>query len=428
MKYFGTDGIRGIPNQELSAELAVRIGRAVASLGCKEVLLATDTRISKDMLAYALASGAMSKGMTVYFAGILPTPAIIYSSYLHGTVGVIITASHNPYQDNGIKIILKGRKLTKAEEESVEREIEVPLETGDNDIGRLIPADNIKEEYIEFLKSNIVPSHLKVCIDCANGATVMTAPDIFRLATKDLTVVANKPDGYNINSGVGSTHLDFLRKQVIQNACDIGFSFDGDGDRVLCVDALGNSIDGDRILYLLAGYLKKRNRLKHNKIALTVMSNPGIHKALQKEGIDVFETEVGDKNILKALNEQDLSLGGENSGHIILADCLPTGDGVLTALWILRILEEERCTLANFFKDIELYNDVMVNIRVKNREKVMNFTPLFEKVEEIRRLEDCKIIIRPSGTENLIRVTVMMRDKRKTEYYSSFLCDIIRNI
>lgn len=427
MKYFGTDGIRGIPNKELTVELAVRIGRAVSVLGCKEVVIATDTRISKDMLAYALASGAMSKGLTVHFAGVLPTPAIIYSSYVHKMIGVIVTASHNPYQDNGIKIILKGRKLTKAEEKKLEQEIDASSENGDC-IGSLIMADNVKREYIEFLKSHLFPSRLRVCIDCANGATALTAPAIFRLAVKDLTVAADTPDGYNINNGVGSTHLEFLRRQVLQNTCDIGFAFDGDGDRVLCVDSFGNVIDGDRILYMLAVYLKRRGCLKHNKIALTVMSNPGIVKALKEEGIDVIETEVGDKNIAQVLREQDLSLGGENSGHIILANTLSTGDGILTALWILRILEEESRTPLDFFKGMELYHDKMVNIRVKDRDKVMRYAPLFEKKEEIQRHEDCKIIIRSSGTEDLIRVTVMMRDIKKTEYYSSLLCGIIQSI
>lgn len=426
MKYFGTDGIRGIPNKKLTIELATKLGMALASLGSKEVVIATDTRISKDMLAYAIASGAMSRGLNIYFAGVMPTPALIYTSEQMNIVGVMITASHNPYTDNGIKVLNKGIKLSEKEELLVEELIDNPLDY-DGEIGRLIILDSAKDNYINFILSKAIKTSLKVCIDCANGATATTAPVVFEHITNDLLVTANEPNGYNINNGVGSTHLEFLKKNALENKCDIGFAFDGDGDRVLCIDNHGNTIDGDMLIFIIAKYLKQKNKLNHNKVVLTIMSNLGLISNLKQNGIEVVETPVGDKYVVRELLDNNLSVGGENSGHIIMPDELKTGDGVLVALTIVKLLEETKTTINDWLKDVIMYADKLVNIRVMDRNSVMNNKGLFKRIEEIKQElnNDCKIIVRASGTEDLIRVTVMAQTKEIVEKYSNELVKLV---
>lgn len=426
MKYFGTDGIRGIPNEKLTIDLVTKLGMALASLNSKEVVIATDTRVSKDMLAYAIASGCMSRGMNVIFAGVMPTPTLIYYSYTKKITGVMITASHNPYVDNGIKILNNGFKLSEDEELMVEALIDNPKDY-DGEIGKFIIDNNAKDDYIRFILSNITKTNIKVCIDCAHGATYQTAPLVFGEITNNLVVIANKPDGYNINNGVGSTHLELLRKTVILNKCDIGFAFDGDGDRVLCVDKFGNTIDGDMLIYILARYLKKHNKLNENKVVLTIMSNLGLIDDLKKNGIDVIETKVGDKYVVQDLFKNHLSLGGENSGHIIMPDIFYSGDGVLVASIIVKILVEEKCSIHDLLSDVYMYSNKIVNIKVNNKENVLNSNLLLNRIEEIRRKldYDCKIIVRASGTEDLIRVSVMAKNAELVELYSNELINII---
>lgn len=429
MKYLGTDGIRGIPNKKLTIDLVTKLGMALATLNSKEVVIATDTRISKDMLAYAIASGCMARGMNVIFAGVMPTPALIYYSYTKKITGVMITASHNPYTDNGIKVLNNGVKLTEDEELMVEALIDNPKDY-DGEIGKFIIDNNAKDDYIKFILSNIIKTNIKVCIDCAHGATYQTAPLVFSEITNNLVVIANKPDGYNINNGVGSTHLELLKETVVANKCDIGFAFDGDGDRVLCIDKNGNTIDGDMLIYILARYLKKHNKLNDNKVVLTIMSNLGLISDLNKKGIDVIETKVGDKYVVQELFTNHLSVGGENSGHIIMPDILHTGDGVLVASIIVKILDEEKCSINDLLFDVYMYSDRMVNIKVNNKENVLNSSLLFNRVDEIKKElnNDCKIIIRASGTEDLIRVSVMARSTELVEQYSNELVNIVNDI
>ena len=286
------------------------------------------------------------------------------------------------------------------------------------------------EIYLSFLDKFITKSKKKIVIDTANGATYKTAPLAFNKITDNLTVIANNPDGYNINNGCGSTHLELLKRTVVNNKADIGFAFDGDGDRVLCVDSNGNTIDGDMLIYIYARYLKANNKLNQNKVVLSMMSNLGLIKSLNDYGIEIVETNVGDKYIIKALFDNDLSVGGENSGHIILKDILHTGDGVLNAILIIKILEETNTDIKSYFKDVVMYSDKMVNIKVKDKSKVLNSKALFDRVDEIKKVlnNDCKIIIRVSGTEDLIRVSVMARSKDLVEKYSSELVNIVNNI
>ena len=428
MKYFGTDGIRGVPNQKLTVDLVTKLGMALKVLGNKDLVIATDTRLSKDMLSSAITAGALSMGINVHFVGVIPTPALIYYSYVKKYTGVMITASHNPYTDNGIKVLKNGFKLSEEDEAKIEELIDNP-EIPSIEVGKYYVEDGM-EIYLSFLDKFITKSNKKIVIDTANGATYKTAPLAFNKITDNLTVIANNPDGYNINNGCGSTHLELLKRTVVNNKADIGFAFDGDGDRVLCVDSNGNTIDGDMLIYIYARYLKANNKLNQDKVVLSMMSNLGLIKSLNDYGIDTVETNVGDKYIIKALFDNDLSVGGENSGHIILKDILHTGDGVLNAILIIKILEETNTDIKSYFNDVVMYSDKMVNIKVKDKSKVLNSKALFDRVDEIKKdlNNDCKIIIRASGTEDLIRVSVMARSKDLVEKYSSELVNIVNNI
>ena len=427
MKYFGTDGIRGIPNEKLSIELLTRLGMALKCLGCNDVVIATDTRVSKDMLSCAIASGCLSRGINVHLGGILPTPALVYYSLKKKVVGVMITASHNPYYDNGIKIIKNGYKLSKEDELKIESLIDNP-EAYCNEIGQLTFENSIKEEYLNFILKNAVKSNLSVCLDCANGSVSTTAKLVFSKITNTLVVCADEPDGYNINNGVGSTHLDFLKHKVLENKCDIGFAFDGDGDRVLCVNKDGSSVDGDQIICVIAKYLKQINLLKHNKIVLSIMSNLGLISNLKENRIDVLETPVGDKYVTEALAANDLSIGGENSGHIIVNDIFHSGDGVLVAVLLMKILSDTNTELSDWLKDIQMYEDKMINIKVSNKQKVLENKGLYERIEKIKEElnGDCKIIVRPSGTEEVIRVSVMARSKELVNKYVEELVHLVK--
>ena len=429
MKYFGTDGIRGIPNQKLTVDLVTKLGSALKSLGSKDVVLATDTRLSKDMLSNAISAGALAAGLNVHFLGVIPTPALIYYSYIKKCTGVMITASHNPYTDNGIKVLKDGKKLSDVDEAKVEALID-NTETFGVEIGKYEIVENPKDEYLDFIKSHITKTNKKIVIDCANGATFETAVSAFKEITDNLVILSNTPDGYNINNNCGSTHLENLKATVINEKADFGFAFDGDGDRVLAVDSMGNTIDGDMLIYILARYLKLKGKLNNNKVVLSMMSNLGLLKSLKENDIDVIETPVGDKYVVKALFDNHLSVGGENSGHIILPDILHTGDGVLNAIIITKILEETKTDFNYWLKDVIMYADKMVNIKVKDKNSVLNNNGLFNRVDEIRKElnNDCKIIIRASGTEDLIRVSVMAKSLDLVNKYSNELVTMVNEI
>ena len=428
-KYFGTDGMRGVPNQKLTVDIISKMGAALESLGNKDVVLATDTRLSKDMLANAVIAGALSHGMNVHFIGVIPTPALIYYSKLKEYTGVMITASHNPYTDNGIKLLNKGYKLTDSEEAKVEELMDNPS-SYNGEIGRFINESNAYLDYINFMNKHINKSSLKIAIDCANGATYKTAPEIFSKVTDNLVVVANEPNGTNINNNCGSTHLELLKETVVKNKCDLGFAFDGDGDRVLCVDNNGNSIDGDMLIYLISKYLKNKNKLNKDSVVLSIMSNLGLLHKLDDDGIKVVETPVGDKYVVRAIMENNLSIGGENSGHIIVPEYLHTGDGVLNALLVCNLLSETNTKITDWFKDIKMYADKMVNIKVANKQNVLNNKNLFDRIDEIKKElnNDCKIIVRASGTEDLIRVSVMCKDEALMNKYSDELVKMVKEI
>lgn len=429
MKYFGTDGIRGIPNKTLTNELVYKIGKSLSTLGNKRVYVAFDTRISKDMLFCSLASGCMSMGLDVYNLGVLSTPGLIYYSKQKNAVGVMITASHNPYIDNGIKIILNGRKLNEFEEMKIEKYIEKPIDFSTS-IGRLFYDKQAQNEYINFILSKAQKSDFRIGIDCANGATYELSQAIFPRLVEEVIFIGCEPDGFNINEQVGSTNIQRLKELVIANKLDFGFAFDGDGDRVIAVDSNGNIIDGDKIIYILASYLKKHDKLNNNKVILTIMSDLGVINALNKIGISVNEVDVGDKYVYQSLIENDLSLGGENSGHIIFLDQLNTGDGVLIASILIEIFRKEEKIFQDYLKDINSYFSRTINLSIENKNNLIKNEILINKIDKIKNKfnQECKVIVRLSGTENLVRVTLMGKEEKKVNFYINELVEFIKEI
>lgn len=429
MKYFGTDGIRGKPNENLTVDLALAVGKALRYLGCRNVMIGTDTRVSKDMLASAVTAGCLSVGLNVYDLGIVSTPALLYLTQQEEMLGVMITASHNPYQDNGIKLMKDGSKLTPQEEKLIEAKLE---ENGTYLVepGQYFWSPEKKAIYLEFLKKHAYKTNLKIVIDCANGATTEIAPNIFTKVTSHLKTIACEPNGYNINLECGSTHLEKLRKTVLDYHYDIGFAYDGDGDRVLCVARSGDIIDGDHLVYLIARYLKDKNQLPNDMVVFTIMSNLGLIKDLERKGIKAIETSVGDKYVLQAMDTYRLMVGGENSGHIIVKNLFSSGDGILISLFILKILEETKTYFTDWFKDIPFYYSNMLNRTVKNKEKVLNHPLILRKTEEFRNnlCQNCKIIIRASGTEDVIRIMCMAQNKASVEQFLEELQQIIIKI
>lgn len=429
MKYFGTDGIRGIPNKTLTNELVYKIGKSLATLENKRVYVAFDTRISKDMLFCSLASGCMSMGLDVYNLGVLSTPGLIYYSKQKNAIGVMITASHNPYTDNGIKIVLDGRKLNESEEKEIEKYIENPVDFS-NSIGRLFYDRQAKNEYINFVLSKAQKSNFRIGIDCANGATYELSQMIFPRLAKEVKFIGCEPDGFNINEQVGSTNIYRLKELVLVNNLDFGFAFDGDGDRVIAVDFNGNIIDGDKIIYILASHLKRQDKLKNNKVCLTVMSDLGVIKALNEIGVSVNEVNVGDKYVYQNIVENDLSLGGENSGHIIFLDQLNTGDGVLIASILIEIFRKEEKIFQDYLKDINSYFTRTINLSTENKNNLIKNEMLINKIDKIKNKfnQECKVIVRLSGTENLVRVTIMGKEEKKVNFYINELVEFIKEI
>ena len=429
MKYFGTDGIRGIPNKTLTNELVYKIGKSLATLANKRVYVAFDTRISKDMLFCSLASGCMSMGLDVYNLGVLSTPGLIYYSKQKNAIGVMITASHNPYTDNGIKIVLNGRKLNESEENKIEKYIENPVEFS-NSIGRLFYDRQAQKEYINFILSKVQKSNFRIGIDCANGATYELSQMIFPRLAKEVKFIGCEPDGFNINEQVGSTNIYRLKELVLVNKLDFGFAFDGDGDRVIAVDFNGNVIDGDKIIYILASHLKRQDKLKNNKVCLTVMSDLGVIKALNEIGVSVNEVNVGDKYVYQNIVENDLSLGGENSGHIIFLDQLNTGDGVLIASILIEIFRKEEKIFQDYLKDINSYFSRTINLSIENKNNLIKNEMLINKIDKIKNEfnQECKVIVRLSGTENLVRVTLMGKEEKKVNFYINELVEFIKEI
>jgi phosphoglucosamine mutase len=431
-RLFGTDGIRGIANSyPTTPEMAVRVGKATAHYfreqnqrGRHKIVIGKDTRLSGYMLESALTSGIVSCGVDVLLVGPMPTPAIAHlTRSLNADAGIVLSASHNPAEDNGIKIFdSSGCKLDDSVEEKIEQlvfseEINNEHIRGDK-IGKAFRIGDAKGRYIEFAKNSIgnTPLNgLRLVLDCANGAAYSVAPTIFSELGADVVVLNNRPDGLNINLGCGALHPEVIQAAVKEHGADIGIALDGDADRVIVCDENGNSINGDHLLAILARHLKERGQLKKNTVAATVMSNLGLDRAMEREGIMVVRTKVGDRYLLEEMKRRGLSLGGEQSGHIILGDYSTTGDGIITALQLLRIMKDSGKKLSELADVLQPFPQVLVNVSVAEKKPFGEMPSVERKIAEAReRLGSMgRVFVRYSGTENIARV--MVEGKRQGE-------------
>ena len=422
MALFGTDGIRGLANVDLTAELALDVAVAAAhilveSLGDKNkrprAIVGQDSRASGEFLEAAVVAGLTSAGVDVYRVGVLPTPAIAYLVAETGAdLGVMISASHNRAPDNGIKLFARGgEKLADSLETAIEARMSEPWQrpTGAH-VGRVIEDDSARDKYIAHLLKTVDVSltGITVVVDCANGAASFVAPVALEKAGATVIAIANTPNGLNINDGVGSTHLDFLRAAVLKNKADIGIAHDGDADRCLAIDSEGNDIDGDFILAILAQGFKSRGKLKNSTVVATVMSNLGFLIAMKDIGINVVKTAVGDRYVLENLLENNYTLGGEQSGHIIMREFAGTGDGLLTALQLIAEMARSKKSLKDLAKIMQRFPQVLINVSGVAKEKLDSSTVINAAVAKFEaELGDAgRILLRASGTEPLVRVMV----------------------
>ena len=439
-KYFGTDGIRGIAGESLTADLSFKVGKALGKLLTEKkehpkVIIGRDTRISCDMLEQALAAGLTSTGVNVMTVGTIPTPAIAYlTKTIETDSGIMISASHNPYQDNGIKIFgPDGFKLTDEQELHIEQLIDNSdkIKNASFDkIGKLYSGSELSQKYIQHIKQSISGdlSGIKIALDCANGATTGIAPFIFGDLEADIETIGCQPNGVNINDNVGSTKINTIAEFVKENNVDMGFAFDGDGDRVLAVDSKGNVVDGDKIMFVLAKHLKDQGELKDNMVVSTVMSNIGFYKAIEENGLQSVKTAVGDRYVVEEMRNNSYSLGGEQSGHIILMNYATTGDGILTAVKLADIIKKSGKSLEELANEVNIYPQKLVNIKVVDKKTAMEDEEVLSECTKVEKeLEgNGRILLRASGTENLIRVMVEASSDELTDKYCEQVAAIVR--
>lgn len=427
-KYFGTDGIRGRYNVEITNTMAFQLGQSLKSvLGTTKLVIGMDTRESSSDLMYSVVSGAQTVGVDVMVAGVVSTPLISLYSAKKKVTGVMITASHNPYKDNGIKVFNNGQKLKKEEELAIEEYMDNVTDFEVSTFGETYSGEDVLDTYLDLIESmDFYQSSLRIGIDSANGANYLIARGIVQELTDQFYQMGDEPNGTNINDGVGSTHLEALQAFVAKWNLDIGFAFDGDGDRVLIVDHDQTIIDGDQIIYLIAVYLKNLGLLKKDTVVLTKMSNLGIIKALKRQGITVELTDVGDKYVLEAIEQGGYSIGGENSGHIILRDYLHTGDGLLVALYVLKILQDTEQSLQDLLQDISMWPQQLVNIRTYNK-TILDDSRVQKIVENVTNElgDNGKVLVRASGTEPLVRVTISCETQEQLDQYMKQIVDVI---
>ena len=444
-KYFGTDGFRGEANVDLTVEHAYKVGRFLAWYYGKNpkdknrcrVAIGKDTRRSSYMFEYALVAGLTASGADVYLLHVTTTPSVSYVVRTEDfDCGIMISASHNPYYDNGIKIINgKGEKL---EEEVIERiESYIDGEVGKlefakgADIGRTTDYSAGRNRYIGYLISVATRSfkNKKVALDCANGSASSIAKNVFDALGAQTYVINNSPDGLNINADCGSTHIEKLCEFVKENNCDVGFAYDGDADRCLAVDENGKVVDGDLILYICGKYMKENGSLKNETIVTTIMSNFGLYKAFDREGIKYEKTAVGDKYVYENMQQNGNCLGGEQSGHIIFSKHATTGDGILTSLKIMEVMLEKKESLAKLAGEVEIFPQVLKNVRVKDKNEAENNAAVCEAVDKVTKelFENGRILLRASGTEPLIRVMVEAKTLEECEGYVDRVIEVMKN-
>lgn len=438
-KYFGTDGARGRVNENLTLDMAIRIGQYLGWYYGKErhakIIIGKDTRLSSDMFEMGLAAGATSTGATVYLLGVCPTPSV---SYLirkeHFDCGIMVSASHNPYHDNGIKLFNhEGCKMNPEVENAIEDYIDgkctVPL-AKDDAIGSVIEWDEGLEIYESWLKEivNIDLSDMKIAVDLANGSATATAVETLSSLGATVEAIHNSPNGININTNCGSTHPQELQEMMREGNYDVGFAFDGDADRLIAVDEDGNLFNGDYTLYVCGRYMKKNNTLNKNTVVTTVMANLGLYHALRDNVIDYEQTAVGDKYVFECMQNNDYRIGGEQSGHIIFLEHAVTGDGLLTALKLLQIMVDEKKSLKELGKDLFIYPQLLVNVQVQDKNKTMESAELKEQIDQVAAElgDEGRILVRPSGTEPLVRVMVEAKSDALCHDYVYRIVDYIK--
>lgn len=442
-KYFGTDGVRGEANVELTPELAFKLGRFGGYVLSQheterpKVFVARDTRISGEMLESALIAGLLSVGIEVYKLGVLATPGVSYLVRTEkASAGVMISASHNPALDNGIKFFGNdGFKLADDQELEIEALLDAPKDTlprpSAEGLGTLVDYPEGLRKYEKFLVTTGTDlSGMTVALDTANGAASVSARDVFLDLNAEIAVIGEKPNGLNINDGVGSTHPEQLQELVKETGADLGLAFDGDSDRLIAVDETGEIVDGDRIMFIIGKYLSEKGLLAHNTIVTTVMSNLGFHKALDKQGINKAITAVGDRYVVEEMRHSGYNLGGEQSGHVIIMDYNTTGDGQLTAIQLTKVMKETGKSLSELAAEVTIYPQKLVNIRVENsmKERAME-VPAIANI--IAKMEDemagnGRILVRPSGTEPLLRVMAEAPTDAEVDYYVDTITDVVR--
>ncbi|HER6553893.1 TPA: phosphoglucosamine mutase [Streptococcus pyogenes] len=442
-KYFGTDGVRGEANVELTPELAFKLGRFGGYVLSQheterpKVFVARDTRISGEMLESALIAGLLSVGIEVYKLGVLATPGVSYLVRTEkASAGVMISASHNPALDNGIKFFGNdGFKLADDQELEIEALLDAPEDTlprpSAEGLGILVDYPEGLRKYEKFLVTTGTDlSGMTVALDTANGAASVSARDVFLDLNAEIAVIGEKPNGLNINDGVGSTHPEQLQELVKETGADLGLAFDGDSDRLIAVDETGEIVDGDRIMFIIGKYLSEKGLLAHNTIVTTVMSNLGFHKALDKQGINKAITAVGDRYVVEEMRSSGYNLGGEQSGHVIMMDYNTTGDGQLTAIQLAKVMKETGKSLSELAAEVTIYPQKLVNIRVENsmKERAME-VPAIANI--IAKMEDemagnGRILVRPSGTEPLLRVMAEAPTDAEVDYYVDTIADVVR--
>ncbi len=445
-RMFGTDGVRGVAGTELTIDLAMKLGQAGAYVLTKEkshqptIIVGCDTRISGGMLANALMAGICSVGANAIFIGVAPTPAIAYLTRKHKVdAGVVISASHNPMEFNGIKFFNgEGYKLSDALEDEIEalirsdmEDVVFPIGPG---IGKVEYRFDIVDEYIKFEKETVPVdlSKLKIVVDCAEGASSYTSVKTLSDLGANLVAIHTNPDGTNINANCGSTHMDELRARVVSEKADIGIAFDGDADRMLAVDENGKLVDGDEVMAVCGNFLKEQGKLAKDTIVVTVMTNLGFTLMGEKQGIHVEKTKVGDRYVLENMLENGYNLGGEQSGHVIFLDDNTTGDGLLTALHLLQVMVRTGKKLSELTNVMEVLPQALVNAKVPNhkKESYMEYTEIAEAIETLEKkfAGEGRVLIRPSGTEPLVRVMIEGKDQKEIDEEARKLAELITKV
>ena len=440
-KYFGTDGVRGIAGKFITATLAYKIGRYIGQHpnGRKNrILVSYDTRISGKLLANSVGVGAVTSGSDVYDIGVSSTPSVSYLVRKHNfDFGVMISASHNPYYDNGIKIFnSQGEKLEENTEELIEKYIDsekdyLPIMSNEK-IGQYVDSDYLIDEYVSFLISRASPlvAKLKVLVDCSNGSASRIAPRLLDELGCTVTIVNSSPNGININDRCGSTHIENLSKIVKEGNYDIAFAFDGDADRCLAMDKNGNVVNGDAIMFVCALSMRKSRELNDDTVVITVMSNIGLKKAFEAEGINIHEVRVGDKYVQADMKQYNLSLGGEQSGHIIFLDDLNTGDGMLTMIKVMNVLVKEKKSIEELVSPLVIYPQCLKNVTVNNKDAILNHEGFKARIAELEKSLNGygRILVRASGTEPLIRVMCEAKSLEQCESICQNLVDFINEL